>query len=79
MGVARHRLGQQRAVHVGVAARLEDQCLAQVIEALHGPGALLEHGAAFRARQAVDDQPQRLAGRVRVDGFNAMNHCKNSD
>ena len=74
MRVAAHRFGEQRAVHVGVAARLEDKSLAQVIQALHGPGPLLEHRAAFRTRQAVDDEPQRLAGRVRVDGFNAMDH-----
>ena len=49
--------------------------LAQVIEALLRPRALLEHRAPFRARQAVDDEPQRLAGRVRVDRLDAMNHC----
>ena len=74
MRIARHRLGQQRAVHVGVSARLEDQRLAQVIEPFHGPGALFEHGPAFRRRHALNDEPKRLAGRMGIDRSNAMNH-----
>ena len=42
------------------------------------PRALLEHGAAFGRRQPVDDEPQRLAGGVRVDGADAMNHWSKS-
>ena len=69
-----HRLGQQRAVHVGVPARLEHQRLAQVIEPLHGPGALFEHGPAFGRRHALNDKPQRLACRMGIDRPDAMNH-----
>jgi hypothetical protein len=57
-----------------VAARLEDDRLAQVIETLHGPRPLFQHGAPFGRRKSVDHQPQRLAGGMRVDRLNAMNH-----
>ncbi len=76
VGLARGRLGQQRAVHVDVAARLKDQRLAEVIEPLLRPGALFQHGAAIRRGQPVNDQAQRLSGRVRVDGANPMNHVR---
>ena len=70
----RDRLGQQRAIHVGVAARLEHQRAAEMVEMLLRPGALVEHRLAFRAGQAFDDEAQRLAGGMRVDGPDAVNH-----
>ena len=45
-----------------------------MIEMLLRPRPLVEHRLAFGARQPVDDEPQRLAGRVRVDRADAMNH-----
>src|SRR5688572_17710461 len=45
-----------------------------MIQVLLRPGALVEHGRAFRGRQTVDDEPERLARRVRVDRPDAMNH-----
>ena len=68
------RLGEQRAVHVRVAARLQHQRAPEVIEPLHRPRTLVEHRRAFGRWDAVDDQPQRLAGRVRVDGADGVNH-----
>jgi len=76
MRIARHRFGQQRAVHVGVSARFEDQRLAQVIEPFHGPGALFQHGPAVRRRHALDDEPKRLPGRMGVDRPDTMNHSQ---
>ena len=64
----RDRLGEHRAAHVGVAARLEHQRAAEVIGVPRHPVALLEHRPAARRRKAVDDEAQRLARRVRVDG-----------
>jgi len=60
---------------VEMAARLQDQRLAEVVEPLLRPGPLFEHGPALGRRQPVDDEPQGLAGRMRGDGLNAMNHC----
>ena len=37
MRARRNRLGEQRAVHVGVAARLEHQRAAQMVEVLGAP------------------------------------------
>ena len=68
------RLGEKRAVHVGVPARLEHERAPQMIDVLLRPRALVEHRVAFRAGQPFDDEPERLAGGVRVDGADAMNH-----
>ena len=64
----RHGLGQQRAVHVGVSARLEHQRPAKMI------GVLLAAHSRFSSMvrprgdgKAVDDQAKRLARRVRVN------------
>ena len=65
----RHGLGEDRAVHVGVPARLEHQRPAQMIGVPLQPLALVEHRLAARRREPLDDEPQRLAGRVGVDGF----------
>ena len=66
--VGTFRRGEQRAVHVGVAARLEHQRGAQMIAVLLDPGPLLEHGLPLDGGKAVDDEPQRLAGGVGVEG-----------
>ena len=72
----RHRLGEQRAVHVGVAARLEHQRAAQMIDVLLRPRPLVEHRRAFGARQPFDDETERLAGRVGVDGADSVDHVR---
>ena len=48
--------------------------LAQVIEPLLRPRALLEHGASFGRGQPFNHQPQRLASGVGVDRSNPVNH-----
>jgi hypothetical protein len=63
----RHRLGEDRAVHVGMPARLQHQRPPQMVHVAAHPRALFQHRLAARRRKAIDDQPQRLAGRVRVD------------
>ena len=60
-------LGQQRAVHVEVPARLEHQRAAQVVLVLPRPGAPLEHGGAPRSGPALGDQAERLPRRVGVN------------
>ena len=70
----RDRLGQKRAVHVGVPARLEHQRAAQMIELLHAPRRASRAWWRPPGRQALDDEPQRLAGRVGIDRSNAMDH-----
>jgi hypothetical protein len=70
-----HGLGQQRAIHVGMAARLEHQRPSQMIDVALGPGALVEHRLAFGTRKAVHNQAQRLTGRMRVDSPDAVHHC----
>ena len=62
------RLGQQRAVHVRVPARLEHQRRAQVVAVGPHPLAPLEHRRALDARKAVHDESERFAGGVCVDG-----------
>ena len=46
-------LGQQRAVHVGVAARLEHQRRSQVVVVLAQPLALLEHRRSLNGGKSV--------------------------
>jgi hypothetical protein len=74
-------LGQQRAVHVGVPARLQQQRAAQRVGVLLQPGALLPHRLAGRGREAVDDEAQRFTGGVGVDRADAAQHassfCRN--
>ena len=65
---SRDRLGGDRAVHVGVTARLPHEPAAQGVEVLLGVATLVEHGGAGDRREAVDDHPQRLAGGMDVDG-----------
>ena len=66
VGVGPLRFGEQRPVHVGMAPRLEHQRRPQVVAVLAHPFPLLEHRRALDVRKPVDDEPQRLAGRVRV-------------
>ncbi len=58
----------ERPVHVGVAARLVDQQPADVIEVVHRPAPALEDGPALEVGDAAGHDPERLAGRVVVDG-----------
>ena len=60
-------LGEQGAVHVRMAARLEHEGAAQVILVLERPGSAREHRPALGRGPAVDDQPQRFARGVGVD------------
>ena len=69
-----HRLGEDGAGHVGVAARLEHERAADGVGFRFRPGALLVHGPAARRREALDDQAQRGAAGVRVDGAVTANH-----
>jgi hypothetical protein len=63
-----HRLGEDGAVHVRMAARLEHQGAPQMIGMPLHPLALVEHRLAVRRRKSVDDEAKRFTGRVRVDG-----------
>jgi hypothetical protein len=60
-------LGDEAAVHVGVAARLEDEQPADVVELLLREAALLEDRGAAKRVDAAGDDPERLAGGVVVD------------
>src|SRR4051794_12780974 len=71
MRAGRHRLGENRAVHVGMPARFEHQRAAEMIRMPAHPLALLEHRRTARRRKALDDEPQRFAGGVRIDRFHA--------
>ena len=53
----------------GVPARFEHQRAPEVVGVRPHPLALVEHRLAARRGKSVDDQAQRLAGRVRVDCF----------
>jgi hypothetical protein len=61
------RFCQQRAVHIRMAAWLEHDRAAKMIDVLLRPRALGEHRRAFRTRQPFDDQTKRLTGRMGVD------------
>jgi hypothetical protein len=53
--------------------RFEHQGTAQVVGIPADPLALLEHRLATRRRESVNDQAQRFAGRVRINGLHS-NH-----
>ena len=59
------------AVHVGVAARLEDQEAPEPIEPVAREAAPLEDRPALEGRHAARDDAKRLAARVVVDGRDA--------
>ena len=61
-------LDQQRAIHAVMAARLEHQAAAQVIEPLLRLAPLVEQRPALEARPAVDDDARGLAAGVHLDG-----------
>ncbi len=60
-------LGDEAAVHVGVAARLVDEQATDPVEDLAGEPATLEHGRALERPDAAGHDPERLAARVVVD------------
>ena len=61
------RLGDEAAVHVGVAARLEDEQPPDVVEVLGGVAALVEDRPALERLDAAGDDAERLAAGVVVD------------
>ena len=56
----------EAAVHVGVAARLVDEELADVVDIRGGPAAAFRHGPAFERRDTAGHDPERLATGVVV-------------
>ena len=68
----RNRLGEEGAAHVGMPARLEHQRAAPMVGVTRQPVALLEHRPAAWGGKAVDDEPERPARGVRVDGADHM-------
>ena len=56
------------AVHVCVPAGLVDEKATDVVEPLERVPPPLEHRRAFRCLHPADDDPERLAARVVVDG-----------
>ena len=74
MRTRRDRLSQQRAIHIRVSARLQHERAPQMVDVLHRPRALGEHGVALGSRQSFDDEPQWLSSCVRVDGSDAVDH-----
>src|SRR5205807_6667177 len=55
------------AVHVRVAARLEDEELANVVEVVERVAPLLEDGASAQRGDAATDDAKRFSGGVIVD------------
>ena len=56
------------AVHVGVAPRLVDEQAADVVESLERVAPAVEDRAPSQGLGAADDDPERLAAGVVVDG-----------
>jgi len=67
VGAGGDRLGQDRAVHVGVPARFEHQRPPDVVGVFLHPRPLLEHGAALRGRIPFQDEPEGFAGGMGVE------------
>ena len=61
------RLDDEAAVHVRVAARLEDEQPPHVVEALERVAALVEDRRAAERLDSAGHDPERLAARVVVD------------
>ncbi len=64
----RGRLCQNGAEHMCVPARLEHDGAANVIYTATGPFEFFDHRFPAGSRKAADDQPQRPAAGVSVDG-----------
>ena len=67
---------EQRTVHVRVAARFEHERAPEMVVVLPHVLALFEDRSSFDRRKAADDQPQRLARGVGVDGVDAKHASK---
>jgi hypothetical protein len=67
VGARRDRFSEQRTVHGSVAARLEHQALAETVAVPAQPCELPGHRPAGDRRRASHEQPDRLAGHVRVN------------
>lgn len=74
MGLRRRGFGQESRDHVGMAPRLEDERAAKMIRMAPQPITFLEYRPARRAGDAVDDETQRVAARVRIDRPDRVSH-----
>ena len=79
IGLVGHRRQQVGAVHVGVAARLVHQELAQIVALGLQPGALVEDGGARHRRHAGGDDAQGFAAGVGVDGVDGAGQVEHGD
>ena len=69
VGLAEIGLDRDHAVHVVMAARLEDEHAAEMVEPLARVAALLEDRLALHVRIAGADDAHGLAARVHLDGL----------
>jgi hypothetical protein len=54
-----------------MAPRLEHQRTPEMVGMTEQPLSFFEHGPSARRWETLDDQTQRFAGRVGIDGFDA--------
>jgi hypothetical protein len=71
VAVGRHRLGGDRAVHVGMAARFEHDRAPQSVQVLARVAPLLEDRPARDRIDPTGDDAERLARSVRIEGRDA--------
>jgi hypothetical protein len=65
-------LNRDDAVHVKMAARLENEKSAQLIQMLAGIPALIQNPLSGDLRKAAHDQPYRLARGMHFDRINSQ-------
>src|SRR5581483_2110878 len=71
ISVRRDGIGDDRAVHVGMPARLEHEPAAEPVEVLAGPFPFRDDRVARDRIDPLEYDPQRLTGGVRVDHADA--------
>jgi hypothetical protein len=79
VGSGRHRLSEHCTAHVPVTSGFEQQRAPKVVNVTFHPITLLRHRLAGWPRETLDNQAQRLAGNVRIDGFHGLTHAPPSD
>jgi hypothetical protein len=75
MGSRRHGLGKHRAAHIAVSPGLEQERTPEVVGVSCHPIALLRHRLSRRPWHALNDEPQRLACDVRINGLQGLTHA----
>jgi hypothetical protein len=75
VGPGRHWFSEDCTAHIAVSSWFEQQGAPNLVRVTFHPVTFLHHRLPRRPWNAFDNQPQRLPGDVRIDGFQRLAHA----